>query len=151
MPTSRISSLVMMQPLKSFKPCFLKWSFCWILTPEGLWLSAVMDYLIRLQRLDLEGWVVSWSFPFCQLLLSMALNHFRFRVVLWFGLFLRLHQALRHQCMVLPTIKGFPTCFQHLKQNEIFFHLLKKLGPINYISGVLYLVDAMWIFPSRIW
>ena len=25
-----------MQPLKSFKPCCLKWYFCWILTPVGL-------------------------------------------------------------------------------------------------------------------
>ena len=32
----------------------------------------------------------------CQLLLWMAPNHFHFRVVLWFGLFLRLHQALCH-------------------------------------------------------
>ena len=52
-----------------------------------------MDYLIRLQRLDLEGSVVSLSFPVRQLLLWMAPNHFHFRVVLWFGLFLRLHQA----------------------------------------------------------
>ena len=33
-----------------------------------------------------EGWVV--------LLLWMTPNHFHFRVVLWFGLFLRLHQAM---------------------------------------------------------
>ena len=91
MATSRISSLVMMQPLKSLKPCCLKWSFCWILTPEDFWnFSTGMDYLIRLQRLDLEGWVVSLSFPVCLLLLWMAPNHFHFRVVLWFGLFLRL-------------------------------------------------------------
>ena len=95
--TSRISSLVMMQPLKSFKPCCLKWSFCWILTPEGLWnFSVSLDYLIRLQRLDLEGWFVSLSFPVCQLLLWMAANHFHFRVVLWVGLLLRLHQVLCH-------------------------------------------------------
>ena len=98
--TSRISSLVMMQPLKSFKPiCSLKWSFCWILiiTPESLWNSSSgMNNLIRLQRLDLESWVVSLPFPVCQLLLSMAPNHFHFRVVLWFGLFLRLNQALCH-------------------------------------------------------
>ena len=37
-----------------------------------------MDYLIRLQRLDLEGRVVSLSFPVCQLLLWMAPNHFHF-------------------------------------------------------------------------
>ena len=60
---------------------------------------------------------VSLSFPVCQLLLWMAPNHFDVRVVLLFGLFLRLHQALCHQCMVLPTIKVFPTCFRHLKQD----------------------------------
>ena len=43
------------------------------------------NYLIHL-RLDLEGWVVSSSFPVSQLLLWMALNHFHFRVVLWFRL-----------------------------------------------------------------
>ena len=91
------SSLVMTQPLKSFKLCSLKWSFSWILTPEDLWnFSAGMDYLIRLQRLDLEGWVVSLLFPVCRLLFWRAANHFHFRVVLWFGLFLRLHQALCH-------------------------------------------------------
>ena len=36
------------------------------------------------------------SFPVCQLRLWMAPNHLHFRVVLWFGLFLRLHQALCH-------------------------------------------------------
>ena len=71
-----------------------EWSFCWILTPEGLSnFSAGLDYLIRLQKLDLEGWVVPLLFPVCQLLLWMAPNHFDFQVVLWFGLFLRLHQA----------------------------------------------------------
>ena len=34
MATSLISSLVMMQPLKSFKLCCLKWSFSWILLPN---------------------------------------------------------------------------------------------------------------------
>ena len=69
MATSCISSLVMMQPLKSFKPCCLEWSFCWILTPEAFWnFLAALDYLIRLQRLDLESWVVSLSFPVCKLI-----------------------------------------------------------------------------------
>ena len=85
------------KPLKSFKPCCLKWSFCWILTPESLWnFSAGMEYLICLQRLDLQGWVLSLSFPVCPLLLWMGPNHFRFWVVPWFGLFVRLHQALCH-------------------------------------------------------
>ena len=42
---------------------------------------------------------------FIKLLLSMAPNHFHFRVVFWLGLFLRLRQALSRKCMVLPTIK----------------------------------------------
>ena len=45
--------------------------------------SAGMDSLIRLQRLDLEGWVVALSFPVCPLLLWMASNLFQFR--LFFG------------------------------------------------------------------
>ena len=53
----------------------LKLFFSWILTPEDLWnFSAGMDHLIRLQRLDLEDWVVTLSFPVCQLLLWMAPN-----------------------------------------------------------------------------
>jgi len=58
--------------------------------------SVLVNMQHRLQRLDLEGWVVSSSFPVCQLLLSMAQNHCHFQVVLSFGLFLRLHQALCH-------------------------------------------------------
>ena len=37
------------------------------------------------------------------------------------------------------------------QQTEILTHLLKKLAPVNGISGVLYLVDPMWIFSWRIW
>ena len=37
------------------------------------------------------------------------------------------------------------------QQTEILIHSLKKLDPVNDISGVLYLVDPMWIFPPRIW
>ena len=29
---------------------------------------------------------------------------------------LRLHQALCHYCMVLPTVKVFPSCFRHLSK-----------------------------------
>ena len=66
------------------------------LVPKVWNFSARMDCLIRLQRLDLEGWVVSLSFPVCQLLLWMAPYHFHWGVVLWFGFFLWLHQALCH-------------------------------------------------------
>ena len=154
MATSRISSLVMMQPLKSFKPCCLKWSFCWILTPEGLWkTSAGMDYLIRLQRLDLEGWVVSLSFPVCQLLLSMASNHFHFRVVRIVSSTTPGSASLVHgftHDKSVPFLFSTPQA-RSQQQTEILIHLLKKLAPVNDISGVLYLVDPMWIFSPRIW
>ena len=96
--------------LSSLKPCCLKWSFCWILTAEGLWnFSAGMNNLIRLQRLDLDGWVVSLSFFF-------------FSSGLLFGSdclfdYIRLVHRFTHDKSVLPTIKVFPTCFRHLKQD----------------------------------
>ena len=34
----------------------------------------------------------------------------------------------------------------YLFSNKILIHWLKKLAPVNDISGVLYLVDPMWIF-----
>ena len=37
------------------------------------------------------------------------------------------------------------------QQTAILIHLLKKLAQVNDISGVLYLVDPMWIFSPRIW
>ena len=37
------------------------------------------------------------------------------------------------------------------QQTEIVIHLLKKLALVNDISGIVYLVDPMWIFSSRIW
>ena len=37
------------------------------------------------------------------------------------------------------------------QQTELLIHLLKKRAPINDISGVLYSVDPMCIFSSRIW
>ena len=35
------------------------------------------------------------------------------------------------------------------QQTEVFVHLLKKLAPVNEISGVLSLVDPMWIFSPK--
>ena len=35
------------------------------------------------------------------------------------------------------------------QQTEIFVHLLKKLAPVNETSGVLSLVDPMWIFSPK--
>ena len=37
------------------------------------------------------------------------------------------------------------------QQTEIFVHLLRKLAPVIEISGVLSLVETMWIFSPRIW
>ena len=37
------------------------------------------------------------------------------------------------------------------RQTEILVHLLKKLARVNDISGVLCLVDPMWIFSPRMW
>ena len=37
------------------------------------------------------------------------------------------------------------------QQTEILIHLLEKVAPVNDISGVLYLVDPMWVFSPRIW
>ena len=151
MATSRTSSLVMMQSLKSFKPCSLKWSFCWILTPEGLWkFLAGLDYLIRLQRLDLEDWFVSLSFPVCQLLLWMTPNHFHFRVVLSTTPgSVSLVNDLTHDKSV-PYLFATPQS-RSQQQSEILIHLMKKLAPVNNISVVLYLVDPMWIFCPRKW
>ena len=79
----------------------------------------------------------------------VAPNHFDFRVVLWFGLFL--HQPL---CLTrnksVPYLVSTPQS-RSQQQTEILIHLLKKLTPVNDISGVLYLVDPMWLFSSRIW
>ena len=141
----------MMQSLKSFKPCCLKESFCWILTPVGLWnFSAGLDYLIRLQRLDLEDWFVSLSLPVCQLLLWTAANHFHFRVASSTtpGSVSLVH-GLTHN-------KRFPYLFstpqsRSQQQTEILIHFLKKLVSVNGISGVLYIVEPMWIFSPRKW
>ena len=152
MATSRISSLVMMQPLKSFKPHCLKWSLCWILiTPEGLWnFSAGMDYLIRLQRLDLEGWVV--SFPVCQQLLWMAPNHFHFRIVRIVSSTTSGSVSLVHGFNLDKSVPYLFSTPQARSQQltDILIHSLKKLAPVISISGVLYLVDPMWIFSPRI-
>ena len=146
----------MMQPLKSFKPSCLKWSFCWILTPEDLWkFSAGMDYLTCLLRLDLQGGVVfvvsslpaiivdgskSFSFPGCSLVWivpsttpgSMSVVH-----------------DFTHNKSV-PYLFSTPQA-RSQQQTDILIHSYKKLAPVNEIRGVLYVVDPMWIFSPRIW
>ena len=57
--------------------------------------------------------------------------------------------------MALPTMKcsylfSTPQA-RSQQQTEILMHLLKKLAPVNDFSGVLYLVDPIWIVSSRIW
>lgn len=40
--------------------------------------AAGVDYLVGLRKVDLDGSVLSLSFPFCQLLLWMTPNSFSF-------------------------------------------------------------------------
>ena len=52
--------------------------------------------------------------------------------------------------------KGVPYLFstpqaRSQQRTEIVVHLLKKLAPVNDISGVLYVVEPMWIFSPRMW
>ena len=109
--------------------------------------------VVEILRLIWTIWYVYkdliWRAEFlsCQLLLSI---HFHFRVVLWIGLFLQLHQALcgfTHDKSV-PYLFSTP---QARSQQQTEIHLSKKLAPVNDISGVLHLVDPMWIFSPRIW
>ena len=37
------------------------------------------------------------------------------------------------------------------QQTAIFISLMKKLAPVNGISGALYLVNRMWLFSPPIW
>ena len=37
------------------------------------------------------------------------------------------------------------------QRTKILIQLLKQLAQVNDISGVLYLVDPMWMFSPRIW
>ena len=106
-----------------------------------------MDYLLRLQKLDLEDWVVfvvsslpviivdgskSFSFPGCSLIrIVSSSTPGSVSLVLGFT----------HD-------KGVPFLFstpqaRSQQQTEILIHLLKKLAPVNDISGVLYLIDPI--------
>ena len=106
------------------------------------------NYLIRLQRLDLEGWVVSSSFPVSQLLLWIALNHFHFRDVLWLRLCVT-RVGFTHDKSV-PFLFSTPQA-RSQQQIETLIHLLKKLALVNDIRGMLYLLDPVGIFSPRIW
>ena len=100
---------------------------------------------------------MSLPFPVCQLLLWMAPNHFHFRVVLCLirvvssttpGSVSLVH-GLTHDKSVPYLFSTPPSRSQ--QQTEILIHLLKKLAPVNDVSGELYLVAPMWIFSSRKW
>ena len=72
-----------------------------------------------------------------------------------FRLFLQLHQAVSlvhgfSHSKSIPDLFSTPQA-RSQQQAEILIHLLKKLTPVNDISGVLYLVDPMRIFSPRIW
>ena len=70
-------------------------------------------------------------------------------------LFLRLHHAVSlvhgftHDKNV-PHLFSTPQA-RSQQQTEILIHLLKKLAPVNDISGVLYLADTILVFSLRIW
>ena len=70
-------------------------------------------------------------------------------------LFLRLNQAaslvhgFSHDKSV-PQLFSTPQA-RSQQQTEILIHLLKKLTPVNDISGVLYLADTILVFSLRIW
>ena len=118
-------------------------------TPEGLSnLSAGMYYLIGLQRLtgglscvlvvsSLAASVVdgskSFSFPgssFVRLVSSATP-----------GSVLLVHDFTHDKSV--PYLFSTPQA-RSQQQFQIVIHLLKKLAPVNDISGVLYLVDPMW-------
>ena len=92
---------------------------------------------------------MSYSFPVCQLLFWKAANHFHFRVVDCFGLFLRLAHAFTHDKSVSYLFSTPQARSQ--QQTEILIHLMKKLAAVNDFGGVLYLVYPLWIFSPRIW
>ena len=83
---------------------------------------------------------MSLTFPVCQLLLLMAPNHFSF----WGCSLIRIVSS------TTPGSVSLVHGFTHYKsvlspqarsklQTEILVHLLKKLAPVNDVSGVLYL------------
>ena len=155
MATSRISSLdlVMTQPLKSFKPCCLRWSYCWILTPK----------VFKILRLT---WTISYVYKDLIWRAKLCLCRFQFARYCCRSFSFPGCSSNR---IVSPTTPGSVSLvhgFTHDKsvpylfstpqatsqqQTEILIHLLKKLAPVNDINGVLYLVDPMWIFSPRVW
>ena len=61
--------------------------------------------------------------------------------------------SLAHGC---THHKSFPYLFstpraRSQQQTEILISLMKKLAPVNGISGALHLVDPMWVLSLPIW
>ena len=137
------SRKILAASLKSFKLCCLKWSFSWILAPEDLCnFSAGLDCLIRSQRFDLEGWVVSFvsslpaivangsrsfSFPGCSLV-QIVFSTTPDSASLVHGF---THDKSVHYLFSTPQARS-------QQQTEILIPLLKKLAPVNDIRAVLY-------------
>ena len=156
MAASRISSLVMMQPLKSFKPGCLKWSFCWIFTSEGFkqfWLVWTIWYVYK--DLIWRAQLCICRFQFASYCCGW------FRIIFISGLFfgsdcffdyirLIVRGFTHDKSVLIKSLFSTPQA-RSQQQTEILIQLLKKLAPVNDIGGVLYLVDLMWIFYPRIW
>ena len=87
------------------------------------------------------------SFPVCQQLLWMAPNRFHFRIVRIVSSTtpgsVSLVHGFNHDESV-PYLFSTPQA-RSQQLTEILIDLLKKLAPVIGISGVLYLVDPMWI------
>ena len=158
MATSRISSLVMIQPILSglkivqtmlFEMIFLLDSY----TRRSLkflgW-YGISDTLTKTWPWGLSCVFVVPSFP---AMLSMAPNHFNFRLFFDSNCFFdHTRLCVTSEWLIESVSYLFSTPqVRSQQQTEILIHLLRKLAPVNDISGVSYLVDRIWIFSPRIW
>ena len=150
MATSRISSLVMMQPLKSFKPCCLKRSFDWLLTPGCFGRS---DTLTKTQSVGLSCVFAVSSLP---AIVVDGSTSFSFPGYSLIRIVSSTTQGSVSQVHDFTYDKSVPYLFstpqaRSQQETEILTHLLTKLALVNDISGVMYLVDPMWIYSPRMW
>ena len=69
-----------------------------------------------------------------------------------YDLGLRIKNAKKHakNALIIAYLLSTPQARSH-QQTEILIHFLWKLASVNDICGMLYFVDPLWIFPSRIW
>ena len=91
---------------------------------------------------------MSLSFPVCQLFSFPGCSLIRIVSSIAPGSASLLH-GFTHDKSV-PYLFSTPQA-RSQQQTEIVIHLLKKLALVNDISGIVYLVDHMWIFSPRIW